>query len=69
MPVVEMTPPVTASPWTWVSRFSSFQLTPGCARTVLFVRIDVDPFHARQVDRQAAIGQGPAGHAVATAPN
>ena len=28
----------------------------------------MDPLHVRQVDRQTAIGQGPAGHAVATAP-
>ena len=55
MPVLPTTPPVVASPWTCVSRLSSFHRTPPWARTVRAARIHVDPLHRRQIDHQALV--------------
>jgi hypothetical protein len=62
MPVVEITPPVAARPWSWVSRLNRFQVRPPCARAV-----DADAGHWRQVDHHAAVDRRQPGHIVTAA--
>ena len=67
MPVVETTPPGTASPNSCVSRSQSPHVAPPCTRTVCVDGLDVDAAHLRQVDDEAAVVDRVAGHVVAAA--
>ena len=67
MPVLEIAPPVTASPCAPVAAFSSFQVTPPPAVTRPAVGIDRDRLHLGQVDHHAAVGDGAAGDVVPAA--
>jgi hypothetical protein len=61
MPVVEIWPPVVASPWTAVSLSSSRQITP--PEHVPFARRDrVDPFISAGLDHQPAVRYCAPGH-------
>ena len=66
MPVLEIAPPVTASPCTAVSRLSSLQSTPPCAPPCAPRRRRGSPA-SEQVDHQAAVGDRAAGDVVAAA--
>ena len=67
MPVVETTPPGTASPKSCVSRSQSPQSAPPSRPHRPRRGVDVDAAHLRQVDDEAAVVDRVAGHVVAAA--
>ena len=68
-PVVEMIPPVVASPNGYVAAFRSPQVAPPETRAVWVERVDPDAAHGREVDHDAPVGGAEARHAVASAPD
>ena len=67
IPVLPTTPPVVASPCNCVSRLSSLQRTPPCARTVRARGVHVNALHRRQIDHQALVDRRPARDVVTAA--
>jgi len=67
MPVEGMTPPVVASPKAWVSRSKVPHVAPPSARAVPLTRSMWMALHGGEVDHQATVADGLAGHRVTAA--
>ena len=67
MPVVEIAPPVTASPCSAAASFSSRPEHASLGGGGPLVGIDLDPLHLGEVDHHPAVRHGAAGDVVAAA--
>ena len=67
MPVVEIAPPVTASPCSAVAPLSSAQVRPPSARTVRASGSTSRALHLGEIDHHRVVDDRAAGHVVATA--
>ena len=66
-PVVEIRPPVVASPCAAVAASRSAQVAPGCTVAVPPADVDLDAAHRREVDDHPAVAGAQPGHAVSAA--
>ena len=68
-PVVEMIPPVVASPKLCAAWSKSPQSQPPCTRAIRRLRVDPDPLHRAEVEHDAVVDRPEPGNAVRAVPD